>query len=114
LPRHSIDLDFDAHKRTEIEPYLHAGISDAGVKALRSGKTKETDTSCRYKLHYWNPYEDMDILLKIEISYRIKPDPCEIEIVNGIRTYKFRRSTIKNSKQQKTELHREIFLILRI
>ena len=87
LDRHSTDLDFDSAKPINIEGRIRDGLRAAGVKLLNINKVKDTATVQRYKIHYLDPVEGEDCLLKVETSFRAQPKDENIEVVNGIRTY---------------------------
>ena len=42
----------------------------------------------RFHVHYVNPANNADRLLKVELSFRTIPQENDIEVVDGIRTYK--------------------------
>jgi predicted nucleotidyltransferase component of viral defense system len=87
LDRHSTDLDFDAGKQINIEGRIREGLKAAGVEVKSISKVKDTATVQRYKIHYLDPVNGKDRLLKIETSFRQEPKVENIEVVNGIRTY---------------------------
>lgn len=87
LPRHSTDLDFDSHRKVNIERRIREGMEKAGVELLGITRVKDTDTTQRFKAHYLDPVSGEDTLLKVETSFRGTPDPANVEIVKGIRTY---------------------------
>jgi predicted nucleotidyltransferase component of viral defense system len=87
LDRHSTDLDFDSDKQMNIEGRIREGFKAAGVELKSLKKVKDTNTVQRYKLHYLDPTNSQDLLLKIETSFRQQPKAENIEIVNNIRTY---------------------------
>jgi predicted nucleotidyltransferase component of viral defense system len=87
LDRHSTDLDFDSGKQMNIEGRIRDGLKAAGVELKSLKKVKDTATVQRYKIHYLDPVNGQDLLLKIETSFRQQPKSENIEVVNGIRTY---------------------------
>ena len=87
LDRHSVDLDFDSERAVSVENQIREGVREAGVEFLALTLAKDTGTVQRFKLHYDNP-ETGDTLLKIETSFRTVPAADDIEVVDGIRTYR--------------------------
>lgn len=87
LDRHSTDLDFDSGKQINIEGRIRDGLKAARVELRSLKKVKDTATVQRYKIHYLDPVNGQDLLLKIETSFREPPQAENIEVVNGIRTY---------------------------
>lgn len=85
LDRFSEDLDFDSPKKfniaTRIERILSRHSSEYEVKIV-----KDTNTVQRIKSHYKGVVGER--LLKIETSFRSQPEVDQIEIVDGVRTYK--------------------------
>ena len=91
LPRHSTDLDFDSQKKLNIQNRILSGLKAAGVQADRIKMVKDTETVQRFKIHYRDPQTQRDVLFKVETSFRQSPDPQEVEVIDGIRTYNVRR-----------------------
>jgi predicted nucleotidyltransferase component of viral defense system len=89
LDRHSTDLDFDSDKQINIEGRICEGLKAAGVKLLSIKKVKDTTTVQRYKIHYLDPGNSQDMLLKIETSFRQRPKTENIEIVNKMFVLQF-------------------------
>ena len=87
LDRHSTDLDFDSAKQINIEGRIRDGLKAADVELKSLKKVKDTATVQRYKIHYLDPVDGQDRLLKVETSFRQQPKAESIEVVNGIRTY---------------------------
>jgi predicted nucleotidyltransferase component of viral defense system len=87
LNRHSTNLDFDSDKQMNIEGRIREGLKAAGVEIKSLRKVKDTSTVQRYKIHYLDPINNHDLLLKIETSFRQQPQAENIEVVNSIRTY---------------------------
>jgi predicted nucleotidyltransferase component of viral defense system len=87
LDRHSTDLDFDSMQQINIEGRIRDGLKATGVELRSLNKVKDTGTVQRYKIHYLDPADGKDRLLKIETSFRQHPKAENIEVVNGIRTY---------------------------
>lgn len=88
LNRHSTDLDFDSAKKMNIGERIQEGFKASGVSLTSFKTVKDTQTVQRFKAHYINPETGKDTLLKIETSFRNKPDETQVESVNEIRTYK--------------------------
>ncbi len=88
LNRHSTDLDFDSAKKMNIGKRIQEGFKASGVSLVSFKTVKDTQTVQRFKAHYINPETGENTLLKIETSFRDKPDEAQVESVNKIRTYK--------------------------
>ena len=89
LDRHSEDLDFDdCGKRASIKNQVRDGLRDGGVSMSDFIHDYETWKGQRFKVHYIDPDTGEDRLLRIEMSSRSEPDPDNIVVVAGIRTYR--------------------------
>lgn len=90
LDRHSVDLDFDCGlaKRVSIKSQVRRGLRevDVSMSAFRRGRPMWKGR--RFHVHYINPADNADRLLKVELSFRNVPQADDIEVVDGIRTYK--------------------------
>lgn len=84
LDRFSEDLDFDAPKRFNItgriERVLSSMVDEFTIKTV-----KDTETVQRLKIHYRK--QTFARLLKVETSFRDTPNPADIIVLDGIRTY---------------------------
>ena len=88
LNRHSVDLDFDERgKRVSIKNHVRDGLRDEGVPLSAFIHDYSTWKGQRFKAHYTDPDTGKDRLLRIELSSRSEPDPDDILVVDGIRTY---------------------------
>jgi predicted nucleotidyltransferase component of viral defense system len=65
LDRHSTDLDFDSMQQINIEGRIRDGLKATGVELRSLNKVKDTGTVQRYKIHYLDPADGKDRLLKI-------------------------------------------------
>ena len=89
LNRHSEDLDFDdCGDRFSIKDQVRDGLRDGGASMSDFIPDYDTWKGRRFKVHYINPETGEDRLLKIELSSRSEPNPDDIVIVDGIRTYR--------------------------
>ena len=88
LDRHSTDIDFDATKPVSIKNHVSNGLRDAHVSMAAFIEAKNTATAQRFKVHYIDPDDGEDRLMRVELSCRQEPDPDDIVVVDGIRTYK--------------------------
>lgn len=89
LDRHSEDLDFDdCGKRVSIKNQVRDGLRDGGVSMSDFIHDYETWKGQRFKVHYIDPQTRRDRLLRIETSSRSEPNPDDIVVVDGIRTYR--------------------------
>ena len=85
LDRFSEDLDFDAPKKFSLAGRVER--VPARVAPDFSLKTvKDTQTVQRLKVHYRK--EAFERLLKIETSFREAPNPEDVVVADGIRTYR--------------------------
>lgn len=88
LNRHSEDLDFDdCGDRSSIKNQVRDGLRDGGASMSDFIPDYDTWKGRRFKAHYINPETGEDRLLKIELSSRSEPNPDDVVIVDGIRTY---------------------------
>ncbi len=88
LDRHSVDLDFDERgKRVSIKNHVRDGLRDKGIPMSAFIHDYDTWKGQRFKVHYINPQTGRDRLMKIELSSRSEPNPDDIVVVDGIRTY---------------------------
>lgn len=91
LDRHSEDLDFDDRgKRVSIKKHVRDGLRDGGASMSAFIHDKDTWKGRRFKVHYIDPDTSEDQLLRIELSSRSEPNPDDIVVVDGIRTYRLR------------------------
>ncbi len=88
LDRHSTDLDFDAAEPVYIKDHVRDGLRDAHVSMSAFIEAKNTATAQRFKVHYIDPDDGEDRLMRVELSCRQQPNPDHIVVVDGIRTYK--------------------------
>ena len=89
LDRHSEDLDFDdCGNRFSIENQVRDGLRDGGASMSEFIHDYETWKGQRFKAHYIDPDTGADRLLMIELSSRSEPNPDDIVVVDGIRTYR--------------------------
>ena len=90
LDRHSVDLDFDCGraKRVSIKSQVRRGLRELNVPMSAFGRGRPMWKGRRFHIHYINPANNADRLLKVELSFRTVPQANDIEIVDGIRTYK--------------------------
>ena len=90
LDRHSVDLDFDGGggKRFYIESHVRHGLQDAKVSLSSFKRDYDKWKGQRFKVHYIDPGNGEDRLLKVESSFRTASNPDDVVIVDGIRTYK--------------------------
>ena len=88
--RHSVDLDFDCGraKRVPIETRIRRGLREVDVPMSAFRRGRPMWKGRRFHVHYSNPANNADRLLKVELSFRTIPQANDIEVVDGIRTYK--------------------------
>ena len=93
LDRHSVDLDFDCGSakllsRASIENYVRDGLREANVPMSAFRRGRPMWKGRRFSVHYINPDNGKRRVLTIELSFRTQPRAEEVEIVDGVRTYK--------------------------
>ncbi len=89
LDRHSEDLDFDdGGNRYSIRNQVRDGLRDGGASMSDFIHDHETWKGQRFKVHYIDPDTGADRLLIIALSSRSDPNPDDIVVVDGIRTYR--------------------------
>ena len=90
LDRHSVDLDFDCGraKRLSIENHVRDGLREAKVPMSAFKRGRPMWKGRRFRVHYINPDNRRQRLLTVELSFRTQPRADDVEIVDGIRTYK--------------------------
>ena len=89
LNRHSEDLDFDdCGDRPSVKNQVRDGLRDGGASMSDFIPDYDTWKGRRFKAHYINPETGEDRLLKIELSSKSEPNPDDIVVVDGIRTYR--------------------------
>ena len=90
LDRHSVDLDFDCGraKRVWIKNRVRRGLREVDVPMSAFRRGFPMWKGRRFHVHYINRANNADQLLKVELSFRNIPQADDIEIVDGIRTYK--------------------------
>jgi predicted nucleotidyltransferase component of viral defense system len=86
-PRHSVDLDFDADRKTDIGSRVSAAFKAQNIEILGTNVYKDTDTKQTIRYRYFDPVTQAIDTLKVET--RIQPvDPSTVETINGIKTYR--------------------------
>lgn len=80
--RFSEDIDLNSNIKINLESIIQKVGKNLGIDNLIIKLVKDTNITKRYKILY------NDKLLKIEISLRDFININEIEIINGIKTYK--------------------------
>lgn len=88
LNRHSTDIDFDGIEPVSIKNYVRDGLRDAQVSMSDFRAAKDSWMAQRFKVHYIDPHDGGDRLMKVDLSYRKEPNPDDIAILDGIRTFK--------------------------
>ncbi|MCY4185481.1 MAG: nucleotidyl transferase AbiEii/AbiGii toxin family protein [Rhodobacteraceae bacterium] len=88
LDRHSVDLDFDAGKRLNIERRIRQGVMAAGMELLSLTMPRNTATGQRFHVHYRDRVTGVSDMLRVETSFRSPPQASQVETVNCIRTYR--------------------------
>ena len=90
LGRHSVDLDFDCGraKRVSIKRQGRRGLREVDVPMSAFRRGLPMWKGRRFHVHYVNRANNADRLLKVELSFRTIPQENDIEVVDGIRTYK--------------------------
>lgn len=90
LDRHSLDLDFDCGraKRVPLKNRVRRGLREVDVPMSGFGRGRPMWKGRRFHVHYINRANNARRLLKVELSFRNIPQADDIEIVDGIRTYK--------------------------
>lgn len=88
LNRHSVDIDFDGIEPVSIKNQVRDGLQDAQVSMSAFLAGKDSWTGQRFKVHYIDPLDGADRLMKIDLSFRKEPNPKDIAVVDGIRTYR--------------------------
>lgn len=87
LNRHSTDLDFDTDRAVELRDRIECAAHAAGV-GLGPVKRADRPGRQRFSADYPYPFEVEPGLLKVEIHFRQAPNSKDIEVIEGIRTYK--------------------------
>lgn len=89
LDRFSEDMDFDLPpgNHSDLRPCIYRAAQKTGLQIQDINIKKDTDTTRRYMVHYASAFSAQDYPLKIECSMRNEIDPCDVENVDGIRTY---------------------------
>ena len=88
LDRHSTDIDFDGIEPVSIKNHVRDGLRDARVPTSSFLVAKDSWMGQRFKIHYIDPHNGEDRLMRVDLSFREEPDPDEIAVVDGIRTYR--------------------------
>ncbi len=90
LDRHSVDLDFDcgSAKRLSIENHVRDGLRQANVPMSAFNRGRPMWKGRRFRVRYINPDNHKQRLLTVELSFRTQPRAHDVEVVDGIRTYK--------------------------
>ena len=90
LDRHSVDLDFDCGhaKRVRIKHRVRRGLREVDVPMSGFGRGLPMWKGRRFHVHYIDRANNADRLLKVELCFRTIPQANDIEVVDGIRTYK--------------------------
>ena len=87
LNRHSTDLDFDAHRGVELSDRIEAGAQAVGVN-LGPVERRDWSGHQRFLADYPNPFGGRAAVLKVNIHFRHAPWAENVEVLDGIRTYK--------------------------
>ena len=87
LNRHSSDLDFDANRAVELTDRIESAARASGVHLGRVER-RDWSSSQRFKASYPGPFDGTERTLKVDVRFRHAPGPEDIEVVNGIRTYR--------------------------
>ncbi len=116
LDRHSTDLDFDALQPADIDGPVRQGFHAAGVSFRSLTISKDTPITRRCKYHYEDAATGKDVLLKVEVSFRSRPDTESYESIDGIRTYKIpylydQKLAAFNSRWEARDLYDLSFLL---
>ena len=90
--RHTTDLDFDAHRPTDMTRRIRRAARSAEVEIdpktwwwpKGAGATRD---SRRYRVHFFG-FQGERQRLQIDTRYRPKPRLSDVVVVNGVRTYK--------------------------
>ena len=93
LDRHSIDLDFDCGSakllsRASIEHHVRDGLREANISMSAFKRGRPMWKGRRFRVRYIDPDKGKKGVLTVEFSFRTQPGADEVEIVDGIRTYK--------------------------
>ena len=88
LNRHSTDIDFDGIEPVSIKHYVRDGLQDAQVSMSALLVAKDSWMGQRFKVHYIDPHNGADQLMRVDLSFRKEPDPHDIAVVDGVRTFK--------------------------
>jgi hypothetical protein len=88
--KHALNLRFPQEDTGEWH-FLTAFFDekDKNRSAPLAGKGKSVNTIPCYKIHYLDPGNSQDMLLKIETSFRQRPKTENIEIVNKMFVLQF-------------------------
>ena len=89
LNRYSTDLDFDSGQKLNLKGRIETASKEVeGIELLSLKLVKDTDTVQLYKIHYLDQVSGQDRLLKLETSFRQRPQPEVVETIGGIKTYR--------------------------
>ena len=73
LNRHSVDIDFDGIEPVSIKNYVRDGLQDAQVSMSAFLVGKDSWMGQRFKVHYIDPHDGADRLMKVDLSFRKEP-----------------------------------------
>ena len=87
LNRHSTDLEFDANRGVELRDRIGAASRTVGVN-LGPVERRDWSDHQRFLADYPNPFGAKAGVLKVNVRFRHPPSAENIEVVDGIRTYR--------------------------
>lgn len=113
LDRHSTDIDFGASEpinTAKIETIFEHSMKKFGIQIARFIVHKDTEIGQRFKIHYIHPSTGQDRLMKMDVSFREKPNEEDIAVIEGVRTYKIdvlfdQKLAAARSRYQARDLH---------
>ena len=93
LDRFSEDMDFDfpPGSQSDLRAHIQRAAQKIGLSIASINIKKDTETTKRYMVHYDSASSSQEYPLKVECSMRNEIQSQDVEIIDGIRTYKVSR-----------------------
>lgn len=87
MHRVTTDLDFDSTKSLNLRHRIEKAFRNAGITNANCDSLKDTETTQRYRVNYTDD-KGRPQSLKIETKFHDTIDVSQVEIVDGVTTYK--------------------------
>jgi len=87
LNRHSTDLDFDTSRPVELRDWIDSTARSMGFD-LEPASRQDWHGRQRFLANYPPLPGDTERLFKVHVRYKTPPEAGDIEVIDGIRTYK--------------------------